>query len=63
MLDKLISIPFLVFIPILMSFLVLSPLFTNNEITIRRFVKGFCGFHFLYAIFMLIFFMHPYSST
>jgi len=63
MLDKLISIPFLVFIPMLMSFLVLSPLFTNNEITIRRFVKGFCGFHFLYAIFMLIFFIHPYSST
>ena len=38
--DRFISIPFLIFLPMLMSFLVISPLFTNNEIAIRRFVKG-----------------------
>lgn len=62
--DRLISIPFLIFLPMLMSFLVMSPLFTNNEIAIRRFVKGFCGLHFLYAILALLLFdsANPYMS-
>ena len=62
--DKFISIPFLIFLPMLMSFLIMSPLFTNNEISIRRFVKSFCGIHFLYTVFMLALFNHdnPYVS-
>ncbi len=62
--DRLISIPILIFLPMLMSFLVMSPLFTNNEIAIRRFTKGFCGLHFLYAILALILFSpaNPYTS-
>ena len=62
--DRFISIPFLIFLPMLMSFLVISPLFTNNEIAIRRFVKGFCGFHFVYAVLALLLFdsANPYSS-
>ena len=62
--DRFISIPFLIFLPMLMSFLVISPLFTNNEIAIRRFVKGFCGFHFLYAVLVLTLFnsANPYYS-
>ena len=54
--DKLISIPFLVFFPMIMSFFVLSPLFTNNEVSIRRFAKGIFGFIFLYSTFMLLMF-------
>ena len=62
--DKFISIPFLIFLPMLMSFLIMSPLFTNNEISIRRFVKSFCGIHFLYTVLMLALFNqdNPYLS-
>ena len=62
--DFFLSIPFLVFLPMVMSFLIMSPLFTNNEIAIRRFTKGVCGFHFLYAMFMMLFFdsAKPYIS-
>ena len=58
------SIPILVFLPLLISILVISPFFTSNEIHIRRFVKGFCVFHFMYAILMLLFFNPniPYIS-
>lgn len=62
--DILISIPFLIFLPMLASFLIMSPIFTNNEISIRRFAKGVCGFHFLYVIFLLAMFSpaNPYMS-
>ena len=62
--DFLISIPFLIFLPMAASFLVMSPLFTNNEISIRRFTKGLCGFHFAYSVFLLALFNHanPYIS-
>ena len=62
--DKLLSIPFLIFLPMLVSFLIISPLFTNNDIAIRRFTKGVFGFHFLYSILMLLFFdlSRPYAS-
>ena len=54
--DILISIPFLVFLPMLASLFIMSPLFTNNEISIRRFAKGVFGFHLLYTVFMLAMF-------
>ena len=62
--DFLISIPFLIFLPMAASFLVMSPLFTNNEISVRRFTKGLCGFHFAYSVFLLALFNHanPYIS-
>ena len=62
--DKLISIPIFIFLPMLVSFLILSPFFTNNEISIRRFVKGFCTVHFIYAMIMLAFFSsaNPYTA-
>jgi len=58
------SIPFLIFMPMVISFLLISPLFTSNEIMVRRFTKGICAFHFLYSILMLIFFnpSNPYIS-
>lgn len=62
--DNFISIPILIFLPMLMSFLVISPLFTNNEISIRRFTKTFCGIHFLYSLLLLALFTpeNPYIT-
>ena len=64
LIDTLISIPILILIPLIASLFIISPLFTNNEISIRRFAKGVFGFHFVYAILMLVFFdkVNPYES-
>lgn len=50
--------------PLAVSLLVMSPLFTANEIVVRRFTKGVCLFHFLYSILMLACFdpANPYVS-
>ena len=63
--ENLISIPLLIFTPMLISFLIISPLFTNNEITIRRFVKSFCGLHFAYTLLMFAMFnsANPYTAN
>lgn len=59
----LLSIPFLVFMPLVLSILIMSPLFTSNEVMVRRFSKSVFGFHFMYTILMLIFFnpANPYA--
>lgn len=59
------SIPILIFFPLLMSLIIISPFVTNNEISLRRFAKGCFGIHFLYAILMLAFFdkANPYISN
>ena len=54
--DKILSIPFLIFLPMLASFFIMSPLCTNNEISIRRFSKAIFVFHFLYSVLMLVLF-------
>lgn len=61
--DIFISIPFLIFLPMAASFLLMSPLFTNNEISIRRFAKSLCGFHLIYTIILFAFFnaANPYT--
>ncbi len=61
----LLSIPFLISIPLVIFIILLSPLFTSNEIIIRRFSKSVFGLHFLYAFLMLIFFnpANPYTSS
>ena len=50
--------------PLVVSLFVISPLFTKNEIVVRRFTKGVCLFHFLYSILMLACFdsANPYTS-
>ena len=62
--EHLISIPLIIFLPMAMSFFIMSPLFTNNEIAIRRFTKGFCGVHFFYSILALALFSpaNPYNA-
>lgn len=62
--DIFLSVPFLVFLPMILSLILISPLFTSNEVVIRRFVKGFCAFHFAYVVLFLIMFnsANPYMS-
>ena len=58
------SIPFLIFMPLAVSLLLISPLFTRNEIVIRRFSKSVFLFHFFYSILLLAFYdsANPYVS-
>ncbi len=62
--DIILSAPILVFLPLLISVVIISPFFTSNEIVIRRFTKGFCVFLFCYALAMLALFnaSSPYIS-
>lgn len=62
--DIFLSIPFLIFMPLVVSALLISPLFTRNEIVVRRFSKSVCLFHFLYSVLMLACFdkANPYMS-
>ena len=62
--DIFLSIPFLIFMPLVVSMFLISPLFTRNEIVVRRFSKSVFGFHFLYTILILIFFdpANPYVN-
>ena len=59
------SIPLLIFFPLLMSLIIISPFTTNNEITLRRFAKGGFTLHFIYTILMLALFdsANPYLSN
>ena len=61
----LLSIPFLLFMPLVISILLMSPLFTSNEVVVRRFSKSVFGFHFLYTVLMLVFFnsANPYIAN
>lgn len=61
--ESLLSIPFLIFLPLIISIIIISPLCTNNEIAIRRFAKWVFGFHFLYSMIMLVFYnsANPYT--
>ena len=63
--DKFLSIPVLVFFPMLISFFIISPLFTNNEISVRRFTKTVLSLHFIYSVLMLVFYSssNPYEAN
>ena len=50
------SIPVLIFSPLIVALLILSPFFPNNEIKIRRFSKAFAILHFIYSTLFLLFF-------
>ena len=62
---QLLSISFLIFFPLIISLIIISPFFTNKEIVIRRFAKGIFGIHFLYSILMLAFYdkANPYIAN
>lgn len=50
------SIIALIFSPLVVSALLFSPFFRNNEVRIRRFSKGFASVHFLYSLLFLALF-------
>ena len=50
------SLIFLVFSPLIAFGVILSPLFGDNEVFIRRFSKSFAMLHFLYTLLFLVFF-------
>ena len=62
--NTILSIPVLLFIPLVLSLVIISPLFTNNEVIVRRFAKTSGMIHFLYMVLMLVFFdsANPYTS-
>ena len=62
--NMILSIPFLIFVPFVISMLLLSTLITSNEVIVRRFSKSVFGFHFLYTVIMLVFFnpSNPYNA-
>lgn len=50
------SILILIFSPAIAALFILSPIFPNNEIKIRRFAKGFSIVHFVYSMLFMLFF-------
>ena len=62
--EILLSVPFLVFMPMLFSVILISPFFTSNEVMVRKFAKSICVFHLIYTIIMLGYFSHahPYEN-
>lgn len=50
------SLSFLVLIPLIPMFLILSPFFPRSAIIVRRFTKWFAGVHFLYSYLFILFF-------
>lgn len=53
---NILSILALIFSPAIAALLILSPVFPNNEIKIRRFAKTFGILHFIYSMLFLLFF-------
>lgn len=62
--DRFLSVPFLIFLPMVASFFIMSPLCTNNEMSVRRFAKTIFGIHFAYAMMLLVCFdsANPYIN-
>lgn len=50
----LISLTILIFLPLLIGLVLLTPIFRGHEVLIRRFTKGFASLEFIYTLFMLV---------
>jgi len=50
------SLIILIFSPLVISGLLFSPFFKDNEVRIRRFSKGFASLHLIYTLLFLVFF-------
>lgn len=59
---KLLSLPVLIFSPLVAAAILYSPFFKQNEVRIRRFSKGFASLHLLYSLLFLVFF-NPLSDN
>ena len=62
--NTMLSLAILLFIPLILSLIIISPLFTSNEVIVRRFAKTSCFLHFLYMLLLLVFFnpANPYTT-
>ena len=56
-----IFVPLLIFIPIIGSLLIMSPIFSDNEKQIRHTAKLFALLHFIISVFSIIFFNNEYT--
>ncbi len=50
------SLIWLIFLPIIAALIIMFPRFPNHQVLVRRFAKWFASFHFIYALFFLLFF-------
>lgn len=57
-----VSLSLLVFFPLFAGLFLLSPLFPNNEVKIRRFAKGVSALLFAYSLYIFCFFNHDYAG-
>ncbi len=53
---ELLSLSFLIFLPLIGAGIIFGPWFPQNEVKIRRFAKGFAGVVFIYSLFFVAFF-------
>ncbi len=53
---ELLSLSFLIFLPLIGAIILFGPWFPQNEVKIRRFAKGFAGLVFIYSLFFIAFF-------
>ena len=60
--NKIVSLSFLVFLPIIPVLLMLSPIFPRSAVIVRRFAKWFAGLHFMYSCLFLMFFNPGFLS-
>lgn len=58
---KFLSLIILIFSPLVISGLLFTAPFKNNEVIIRRFSKGFASLHFIYSLLFFVFF-NPLSQ-
>ena len=54
--NKILSLSFLVFMPLIPMLLILSPIFPRSAVIVRRFAKWFAGVHFIYSYLFILFF-------
>src|SRR5574344_2107433 len=54
--ENLLSLPILVFSPLIAIVVLFLPIFSGKGVLIRRFAKGFASLHFLYSLLFLAFF-------
>ncbi len=61
-LSNILSLPVLIFLPLIFGLIILLPVFPNNDITVRRFAKGCIVIHLLYSLLFWAFFDKGFAS-
>ena len=61
--SNILSLPVLVFMPLVFGIIIVLPFFPNNDITIRRFAKGCIVFQLIYSLLFWIFYDKGFISV